>query len=189
SGVSVVFALSWLITWFSHVIQSPDAVTRLFDAFIFCDKSLPLYTAAVVVALNADEILKENCEMAEMHHLLSKLPCIMTTEHVEHALLEACKLIDRYPPNQLPLLWNNWMRRCEEIQRDSERRARQKQAEIARSALVHNRSWSNISMSANWISRFTTASLGVAVSIFVYKELQRNPQLLDYFISFLYGNQ
>lgn len=46
--VGTIFALSWLITWFGHVLSDLRHVVRLYDFFLACHPLMPLYFAAVV---------------------------------------------------------------------------------------------------------------------------------------------
>lgn len=48
SEVGTVFALSWLITWFGHVLSDFRHVVRLYDFFLACHPLMPIYFAAVV---------------------------------------------------------------------------------------------------------------------------------------------
>lgn len=43
-----MFALSWLITWFGHVLSDFRHVVRLYDFFLACHPLMPIYFAAVV---------------------------------------------------------------------------------------------------------------------------------------------
>ncbi|XP_049590038.1 TBC1 domain family member 20 isoform X2 [Syngnathus scovelli] len=45
--VGTVFALSWLITWFGHVLADFRHVVRLYDFFLACHPLMPIYFAAV----------------------------------------------------------------------------------------------------------------------------------------------
>lgn len=49
--VGTVFALSWLITWFGHVLSDFRHVVRLYDFFLACHPLMPIYFAAVVSSL------------------------------------------------------------------------------------------------------------------------------------------
>lgn len=48
--VGTIFALSWLITWFGHVLSDFRHVVRLYDFFLACHPLMPIYFAAVVGA-------------------------------------------------------------------------------------------------------------------------------------------
>ncbi|XP_031228112.1 TBC1 domain family member 20 isoform X2 [Mastomys coucha] len=46
--VGTIFALSWLITWFGHVLMDFRHVVRLYDFFLACHPLMPIYFAAVI---------------------------------------------------------------------------------------------------------------------------------------------
>lgn len=46
--MGTIFALSWLITWFGHVLSDFRHVVRLYDFFLACHPLMPIYFAAVV---------------------------------------------------------------------------------------------------------------------------------------------
>ena len=48
SEVGTIFALSWLITWYGHVINEHKYVVRLFDFFVAAHPLMPLYIAAAM---------------------------------------------------------------------------------------------------------------------------------------------
>uniref|UniRef100_A0A7S4HBR3 Rab-GAP TBC domain-containing protein n=1 Tax=Guillardia theta TaxID=55529 RepID=A0A7S4HBR3_GUITH len=48
-GVGPQFALSWLLTWFSHDVRNAHQAFRLFDSFLSSHPLLPLYTAAAII--------------------------------------------------------------------------------------------------------------------------------------------
>ena len=48
SEVGTVFSLSWLITWFGHVLDDIRHIVRLYDFFIANHGLMPIYLAAAV---------------------------------------------------------------------------------------------------------------------------------------------
>ena len=44
-----MFALSWFITWYSHVLDDLDTILRLYDLFIVSHFLMPIYVAAEVI--------------------------------------------------------------------------------------------------------------------------------------------
>lgn len=56
--VGTVFALSWLITWFGHVLSDFRHVVRLYDFFLACHPLMPIYFAAVVSSLQKHKSMK-----------------------------------------------------------------------------------------------------------------------------------
>ena len=49
SEVPVTFAVSWIITWFSHDIDDFEKICRLFDVFLASGPFMPIYMAAAVM--------------------------------------------------------------------------------------------------------------------------------------------
>mmetsp|Transcript_7551 Transcript_7551/g.12179 ORF Transcript_7551/g.12179 Transcript_7551/m.12179 type:complete len:424 (+) Transcript_7551:353-1624(+) len=79
SGVGSMFALSWVITWFSHSIEDLEVVARLFDAFIACHPMLCLYAAAALLLRPHTKkrllaVSKQDCSMPTIHHFLQNIP-------------------------------------------------------------------------------------------------------------------
>ncbi|KAI1293851.1 TBC1 domain family member 20 [Halotydeus destructor] len=73
SGVGTIFSLSWVITWFSHVLKSYDSVGRLFDLFLVSHRYMPIYLTVAVLLYKEDEILRLDCDMASVHQYLTRL--------------------------------------------------------------------------------------------------------------------
>ncbi|VDP05389.1 unnamed protein product [Soboliphyme baturini] len=96
--VGTMFALSWLLTWFSHVIRDYDTLVRLFDLFIVCHHLMPVYLTASIVLYRFDEITRSHCDMATIHSLLSKLPVDLPYEAL---VQDAVNLYAQYPPSTL----------------------------------------------------------------------------------------
>lgn len=48
SEVGTIFALSWLITWFGHVLNEFSSIVRLYDFFIACHPLMAVYMGAAV---------------------------------------------------------------------------------------------------------------------------------------------
>jgi len=70
------FALSWVITWFSHEIRDTDLVKRLFDFFLISHPLMPIYVTVAMVChpLNRQDILHTECDFAAVHQALASLP-------------------------------------------------------------------------------------------------------------------
>ena len=105
SEVGTIFALPWLITWFSHVLPNYQDVVRIFDFFLAHSQSpmMPVYLATAIVLHRQNEILMsgpENCDMAYVHALLSRIP-ISDTFPIEKLLVSAQKLHEKYPPTSI----------------------------------------------------------------------------------------
>lgn len=68
--VEMSFAISWLITWYSHVLRDQDKIQRLYDFFLACHPLMPIYFAAHIVSANADKIMAVECEMPYVYQKL-----------------------------------------------------------------------------------------------------------------------
>ena len=74
SGVHAFFALSWIITCFSHDLTELETVARVFDAWLSSAALFPLYLAAAVVRHRREELLSLVCDFSVVHSFLSRLP-------------------------------------------------------------------------------------------------------------------
>ncbi|XP_029022349.1 TBC1 domain family member 20 isoform X2 [Betta splendens] len=72
--VGTIFALSWLITWYSHVLSDFKHTLRLYDFFLASHPLMPIYLAATIVLHREKEVKQTECDMAMVHHLLSRIP-------------------------------------------------------------------------------------------------------------------
>ena len=70
------FALSWVITWFSHEIRDTELVKRLFDFFLVSHPLMPIYVSVAMVChpLNRQDVLQTECDFSLVHHTLTALP-------------------------------------------------------------------------------------------------------------------
>ncbi|XP_024915945.1 TBC1 domain family member 20 isoform X2 [Cynoglossus semilaevis] len=96
--VGTVFALSWLITWFGHVLSDFRHVVRLYDFFLACHPLMAIYFAAVIVLYRQEEVLECECDMAMVHHLLSQIPQDLPYETL---ISRAGDLFVQFPPSEL----------------------------------------------------------------------------------------
>ena len=46
--VGTIFCLSWLITWYGHVLDDAKHTVRLYDFFLASHPLMPIYLAAAV---------------------------------------------------------------------------------------------------------------------------------------------
>ncbi|KAK3511849.1 hypothetical protein QTP70_025976 [Hemibagrus guttatus] len=96
--VGTIFALSWLITWYGHVLSDFRHVLRLYDFFLASHPLMAVYFAAVIVLYREREVKSSECDMASVHHLLSQIPQDLPYEQL---ISHTHKLFTRYPPTQL----------------------------------------------------------------------------------------
>lgn len=81
STVGTLFALPWYLTWFGHSLKSYRSVVRLYDYFLASPHLLPLYVTASIVLYRADDIFKQECDMAAMHCCLSEVSHCQTFQN------------------------------------------------------------------------------------------------------------
>ncbi|TMW46744.1 hypothetical protein DOY81_008177 [Sarcophaga bullata] len=93
SSVGTLFALPWYLTWFGHSLNSYKAVVRLYDYFLASPIYSPIFVTAAIILHRADDILAEECDMAMIHCLLSKLPDDLPFEEL---LKTSSKLYEKY---------------------------------------------------------------------------------------------
>lgn len=48
SDVGTIFALSWVITWYGHVLSDHKFIVRLFDLFVSGHPLMPVYVATAM---------------------------------------------------------------------------------------------------------------------------------------------
>ncbi|KAM7384373.1 hypothetical protein PAMA_011634 [Pampus argenteus] len=96
--VGTIFALSWLITWYGHVLSEFKYTLRLYDFFLASHPLMPIYLAASIVLHREKEVKQTECDMAMVHHLLSRIP-----QDLPYELLigQSQELFDQYPPSLL----------------------------------------------------------------------------------------
>jgi len=51
--VQELFTLSWVLTWFSHNLQSFDDITRIFDHLLASHPVMPIYLTVAVCSSTA----------------------------------------------------------------------------------------------------------------------------------------
>eukprot|EP00658_Telonema_sp_P-2_P066255 TRINITY_DN55310_c0_g1_i1.p1 TRINITY_DN55310_c0_g1~~TRINITY_DN55310_c0_g1_i1.p1 ORF type:complete len:233 (-),score=49.06 TRINITY_DN55310_c0_g1_i1:42-740(-) len=68
------FAVSWVLTWFSHNLSNTQVVARLFDLFIFNHPLMSVYVSASVLMAMRHPVLQGPCEFTAVYSTLQKLP-------------------------------------------------------------------------------------------------------------------
>lgn len=97
--VGIMFCLSWVITWFGHVLADYDTVVRLFDLFLSSHPWMPVYLSAAIVLHAETRILALDCDLAPVHCFLSHL--IEEDLPFESLILRAQCLLEQHPPSEL----------------------------------------------------------------------------------------
>ncbi|XP_065357081.1 TBC1 domain family member 20 [Calliphora vicina] len=93
SSVGTLFALPWYLTWFGHSLNSYKAVVRLYDYFLASPIYSPIFVTVSIILHRAEDILLEECDMAMIHCLLSKLPDDLPFENL---LKTSSQLYEKY---------------------------------------------------------------------------------------------
>lgn len=73
SGIGTIFALPWLLSWFSHSLNQHIKVVRLFDYFLASPREIILYVIAQLIHARSKDILNVDCDMASVHSVISKV--------------------------------------------------------------------------------------------------------------------
>ncbi|XP_075703762.1 TBC1 domain family member 20-like isoform X2 [Rhinoderma darwinii] len=98
SEVGCIFALSWLITWYGHVLSNFHQVLRLYDFFLASHPLTPVYCAAQMVLMREGEVLQGDCDLPGVHQLLSRIPSDFPYETL---ISRTHNLLQRHPPPEL----------------------------------------------------------------------------------------
>lgn len=95
-----VWALSWIITWFSHDVDDFDAVAKLWDDVLASKHAaFPLYVAAALVVAHRDELLADLGHPDDLGPFLyAKLAKLPRKSDLGAASAAAADLLERHPP-------------------------------------------------------------------------------------------
>ncbi|GAB6026888.1 hypothetical protein CHUAL_013533 [Chamberlinius hualienensis] len=93
-----VFCLSWLITWFGHVLNDYRRIVRLYDFFLATHQFMPIYLSACVLMYRQNEALLLQPDMATLHHFFCNIPDNLP---IESLVPDAAQLSIFIPPEQL----------------------------------------------------------------------------------------
>lgn len=98
SEVEPVFALPWIITWFSHSLNSQQSVDLIFFVCSISHPLMPCYIASSVILLNKNQIMKTKCDMPSLHSKILSLLNDISYIDLFHIIKYAFKLFYYYPP-------------------------------------------------------------------------------------------
>ncbi|TPP59917.1 TBC1 domain family member 20 [Fasciola gigantica] len=107
-GLGPDFALSWIVTWFAHVLPETAEVRRLFDLFLATDPMMLIYVSVAVIIRSDEEVHSTTDDFGMLHHTLLRLP---KKHPVEELVKFAVKLYIAVPPEQLTELGSQRMTR------------------------------------------------------------------------------
>ncbi|KAL3995277.1 Rab-GTPase-TBC domain family protein [Acanthocheilonema viteae] len=93
-----LFALSWPLTWFSHVLQHYHQIVLCFDFFLATHSLTPIFLTSAVVLWRSSAILNCSRDMASIHHLLNVMP---NDVPIQALIDDARDLFGMFPPSKL----------------------------------------------------------------------------------------
>ncbi|KAL7315942.1 GTPase-activating protein gyp8 [Mucor circinelloides] len=104
ANIMPYYALSWILTWFSHDFEAYEKVVRLFDLFISSQAIMPVYIASAITLLRRNEILKAEKDL--VHSLITRIPQDMDIELI---IQKAVLLEEKYSVLQLQKQSGIWL--------------------------------------------------------------------------------
>ncbi|KAL9547280.1 hypothetical protein MBANPS3_006249 [Mucor bainieri] len=104
ANIMPYYALSWILTWFSHDFEAYEKVVRLFDVFISSQAIMPVYIASAITLLRRNEILKAEKDL--VHSLITRIPQDMDIELI---IQKAGLLEEKYSVLQLQKQSGIWL--------------------------------------------------------------------------------
>lgn len=103
SKVSSIFALSWLLTWFAHNIETFNDITRLYDFFLSTHPLMPLYfTCSILMDENyvRSKLLNiNNLDQGKLHEFFQKYD--WNDINFDLLIIKSDKIFNKYPPHDL----------------------------------------------------------------------------------------
>eukprot|EP00042_Codosiga_hollandica_P043954 m.424970 g.424970 ORF g.424970 m.424970 type:complete len:361 (+) comp56680_c0_seq17:3-1085(+) len=98
SEVPPHFALSWVMTWFSHDLEDFAVAQLVFDFCLASHPLMPIYLAVEVVRYHRDLIMQTECDFPMVHTLLCSLPLKTPLADI---FAPAIALMEVHPPPAL----------------------------------------------------------------------------------------
>lgn len=93
------YAVSWVLTWFSHDLRSLPLAERLFDCFLCHHPLLPLYVAAAVTLQKRKGLAKlDTWDFGSVHRYMGSIGADVD---MESALSHGVRLLRDVPPDAL----------------------------------------------------------------------------------------
>ncbi|KYQ90188.1 RabGAP/TBC domain-containing protein [Tieghemostelium lacteum] len=98
SQVQPLFAISWVLTWFSHNLEELEYASRVYDFFLSSHPLASLYFSAVVIDYLKDGLLDLECSYDTVHAYFTHLPENLPLDHL---IKQTNDLLLKIPPNKL----------------------------------------------------------------------------------------
>uniref|UniRef100_A0A0X3NKB3 TBC1 domain family member 20 n=2 Tax=Schistocephalus solidus TaxID=70667 RepID=A0A0X3NKB3_SCHSO len=92
------FTLSWVLTWFTHVLSNSNDIHRLYDLFLATDSIMLIYLSVSVIVCSTVELKSTSDDFGELHHALTHLPM---KHEVEKLIACAFLLYQNFGPDKL----------------------------------------------------------------------------------------
>ncbi|KAI1708389.1 rab-GTPase-TBC domain-containing protein [Ditylenchus destructor] len=159
--LGTLFGLSWLLTWFSHIVI-------LFDLFLSSHHMMPVYVGAALIYERRDEVLKAEQEMPILHQLLNTVP---SNVNVNKIIDTARILFERFPP---PLVQGEFRKAYEGMcirQQDRKQKVAKLQQMIPRQQAVQPLPRHNL---LQWVMSHPLEAAGAVAGIAITAYLTKN---------------
>ncbi|ALC39166.1 CG17883 [Drosophila busckii] len=166
SSVGTLFALPWYLTWFGHSLNSYKDLVRLYDYFLASPMYTAIFVTAAILLYRADEIVKEDCDMASVHCLLSKLPDDLPFEDI---LKTSSKLYDKYSLTVIEKKVEELIRLEKEQRQLEEKRKRISRAAASKPSYSASKTWFMKILTPKSVIVTTAISIVVGVCAYYYK--------------------
>lgn len=98
------FTLSWLLTWYSHVIDDLSTVQRIFDAVLSQHPLFTLYLISATILFNKEtlyEQFEEDDPHTSLYMIFQQITPSEKSFDVEQIIQEAVSLLELLPPETL----------------------------------------------------------------------------------------
>ncbi|OAF67821.1 39S ribosomal protein L28, mitochondrial [Intoshia linei] len=95
ASVDGIIILSWLLTWFLHIIKDYDKAIRYYDICIASPVLFPVYLSSVIINDSSSSILSSTLDTGEISMKIQNLPLIADQSRIT---CQASQLYHMYPP-------------------------------------------------------------------------------------------
>lgn len=92
------FAISWILTWFTHDVDELSTIVRVYDACLASHPFFPTYISAAIVMANTEMLLALPADLSQLHKALLDLP---KTADFDEVIANAYGLFHKHSPTVL----------------------------------------------------------------------------------------